>query len=217
MIKLQKFNQPQVLADNAEAWLQDLEDAIAGGDQKQITARKRRYNHPDIKSVVKRETHGKCAYCECDVAAVSHGDIEHLFPKSLDPKKTFEWSNLGYSCQICNQNKSDRDPNFERIIDPYGVDPEPFITFYGALINSRATTEGRSTIHHLKLDRPCVMERRNHTFKSLVKSMELIQTAKTPEEKKVLIEDFENNELGSNLEFSAMRRDFWKAFKPNVA
>lgn len=217
MIKLEKVDEPEVLQDNAARWLQELMEAIVADDKKLIKSRKSRYNHADIKTAVKLETHGKCAFCECDVTAVSYGDIEHSFPKSLDIKRTFEWSNLGYSCQICNQSKSTHDPNFERIIDPYNVDPEPFIVFYGAFINSNGTVEGRQTIHHLKLDRAEVLERRQNTIKSLIKSMELIRTARSPEETTILIEDFENNELCPDLEFTAMRRDFWKAYKPKSA
>lgn len=216
MIKLEKANEPEVLQDNAARWLKELQEAIAAEDKKLIKSRKSRYNHADIKAAVKGETHGKCAFCECDVTAVAHGDIEHSFPKSLDTRKTFEWSNLGYSCQLCNQSKADHDPNFERIIDPYTIDPEPFIVFFGAFVNSNGTTEGRQTIHHLKLDRAEVFERRQNAIKSLIKSMELIQTAKTPEEKAILIEDFESNELGTTLEFTAMRRDFWKAYRPSM-
>lgn len=216
MIKLEKLDEPKVLQDNATRWLQELKAAIASGDPKLIKSRKTRYNHADIKATVKQETHGKCAFCECDVTAVSHGDIEHLFPKSLDENKTFDWSNLGYSCQICNQNKSDHDPYLEKIIDPYNVDPEPFIVFYGAFINSNGTPEGRKTIHHLKLERSEVFERRQTIIKSLIKSMEIINTARSLEEKSMLIADFEENEVRSDLEFSAMRRDFWKAYKPSI-
>lgn len=214
MIKIQKLAEPKILSDNANQWLRELQDALAAGDQNLIKSRKSRYNHPDIKAAVKLETHGKCAFCECDVAAVAYGDIEHLFPKSLNINKTFEWSNLGFACQICNQNKSDRDPNLENILDPYNVDPEPFIVFYAAFINSNGTKEGRQTIHHLKLDRAEVFERRQKIIQSLIKNIELINSAKTPEEKSILIEDFENNELRQDLEFTAMRRDFWKAFRP---
>lgn len=216
MIKLTKLKTPKVLEENAGQWLLDLKDAIARGDKKLTNSRKGRYNHPEIKAAVRSETHGKCAFCECDVAAVSHGDIEHLFPKSLDVDKTYEWTNLGYACQICNQSKSDHDPNLQKIIDPYSIDPEPFIVFYGAFINSKGTAEGRKTIHHLKLERTAVFERRQAVIKSLIKSLELISTAKSTEERCLLVEDFESNEIGDHLEFAAMRRDFWKAYKLSV-
>ena len=216
MIRLRKSSEPQILNANSERWLEKLEEAIAAGDEKRVKSRRGKYNHADIKAALRAETHGKCAFCECDVTAVAHGDIEHLFPKSLDVSKTFEWSNLGYACQLCNQSKSNHDPNFERIIDPYTTDPEPFIRFFGPFINSNGTTEGRQTIHHLKLERAGVFERRVSTLKSLIKSIELIQTAKTAEERAVLVGDFEANELGSELEFTAMRNDFWRAYRPPV-
>lgn len=214
MIKLEKIEIPPSLEKNAGKWLSALRDAVRSGDTKKIAACKSKYNHPDVKAAVIRETSGKCAFCESEVRAVSHGDIEHCYPKSLDENKTFEWENLGYACQICNQNKSDADPLIERIIDPYRTDPEPFIAFFGAFINSMGTTEGRQTIHHLKLDRAELFERRQNVFKNLIKCHELLQSAKTESERAILVSDFERNELGKKLEYSALRRDFWKAYKP---
>lgn len=216
MIKIQKLAEPDVLKNNAKGWLQDLKDAIVLGDKKLIDSRKARYNHKEIKAAAKQETHGKCAYCECNVTAVSHGDIEHIFPKSLDIERTFEWENLGFSCQICNQNKSDTNPESESIIDPYTTNPSDFIMFVGGLINSKGTVEGVNTILTLKLNRAELNERRLNTMKAVLHAFELIQMARNPQEKALFIQDFENNELGPEREFAAMRRDFWKVYKDQL-
>lgn len=216
MIRLHKSIIPVVLTRNASRWLAELKTAIQGGNKKEINSKKSRYNHPDIKTAVSNETYGKCAYCEADVEAVSHGDIEHIYPKSLDIEKTFQWENLGFACQKCNQNKSNKDPFLEHIIDPYNIDPAPFLCFYGPFINSRATTEGRLTIFNLGLDRTALTERRQQAFLGLVKSMEIINTARTEAERTALINDFERNELNVKLEFLAMRRDFWSAYRQSV-
>lgn len=216
MIKLIKSHEPKVLLDNATIWLEELNDAILINDKKQIAAKKSKYNHAQIKKAVIKETNGKCAYCEANVQAVSHGDIEHVFPKSLDISKTFEWENLGFACQICNQHKSDKDPYFEKIIDPYKTDPSPYIKFFAAFINSNGTSEGLKTISCLKLDRAPLFEQRQNLFKNLIRCIDVINTAKNIEDKIILIADFESNELGPTLEFSAMRRDFWESFKPRI-
>lgn len=216
MIKLEKGEEPTVLRANAQTWLVDLKNAIASGDKKDITNKTRKYNHQDIKDALIAETSGKCCYCESDVRAVSHGDIEHIYPKSLDVEKTFEWDNLSFSCQLCNQYKSNKDPLFNNIIDPFNVNPKQYIMFVGAFINSFGTTEGRMTIHNLGLDRAPLFERRQEAFKGLILFLDLINGAKTEDDKKILIKDFEANELSRSKEFTAMRRDFWSAFKPQA-
>ncbi|MQB19685.1 hypothetical protein DXT90_03455 [Agrobacterium tumefaciens] len=214
MIKLEKSEIPTVLKDNADKWLSELQSAIALGDKKAMEYRTSRYNHPKIKEAVVQETNGKCAYCEADVVATSHGDIEHIFPKSLDRTKTFEWSNLGFACEKCNQNKSNKDPNSEKIIDPYQVDPRRYINFFHGFINGGGTLEGINTIRILDLQRAELTERRKHVVETIIKSINAIKNADSVELKQAIINDFEANELGPHLEFSAMRHDFWNAFKP---
>lgn len=56
-----------------------------------------------------------CAYCESN----EPGDIEHIFPKSHFPDKTFEWENYLYVCKTCNTSyKSD----YFAVFDPAGSD-----------------------------------------------------------------------------------------------
>ena len=63
------------------------------------------------KNQLKRETHGKCAYCEAPTSAVAHGDVEHFRPKSVYGWLAYCYENYTYSCQICNQTyKADNFP-----------------------------------------------------------------------------------------------------------
>jgi uncharacterized protein (TIGR02646 family) len=55
------------------------------------------------KGHLKRETHGKCAYCESATSAVAYGDVEHFRPKSVYWWLAYCYDNLSYSCQLCNQ------------------------------------------------------------------------------------------------------------------
>lgn len=214
MIRLHKSAIPATLNKNAAKWLLELQDAIAAGDKKAKAYCQSRYNQTDIKAAVIEETGGKCAYCEANVSATSHGDIEHIYPKSLDVTKTFEWENLGFACEKCNQNKSNKDPNLEKIIDPYSVDPEPYVVFYAGFINGNGTAEGVNTINIMDLKRAELAERRAEVIESLIKSVNAIKKANNNELKQALVADFEIHELGPKREFSAMRRDFWRAFKP---
>ncbi len=56
-----------------------------------------------------------CAYCETNEPS----DIEHIFPKSHFPEKTFEWENYLYVCKTCNtKHKSD----YFKVFYPQGSD-----------------------------------------------------------------------------------------------
>lgn len=50
----------------------------------------------------------RCCYCE-DARAYT---IEHIFPKSIYPEKTFVWSNYLYICGDCNSTKNNFFPVF---------------------------------------------------------------------------------------------------------
>lgn len=63
------------------------------------------------KPQLKRESNGKCAYCEAPTNTVAHGDVEHFRPKSVYWWLAYCYDNYSYSCQICNQTyKSDKFP-----------------------------------------------------------------------------------------------------------
>ena len=63
------------------------------------------------KAFLKRESGGKCAYCEAPTDAVAHGDVEHFRPKSIYWWLAYCFDNYAFSCQICNQTyKGDQFP-----------------------------------------------------------------------------------------------------------
>lgn len=63
------------------------------------------------KKQLKKESGGKCAYCEAPTALVAHGDVEHFRPKSHYWWLAYCYDNYLYSCQICNQSyKGDNFP-----------------------------------------------------------------------------------------------------------
>ncbi len=169
MIKLTKGLEPEVLIRNKENWTHDLLAAVRAQDAERIKAVTKRYNHPEVKSALKEETHQKCAYCEAKVTDVAHGDIEHVTPKSLNREQTFEWRNLTFSCQICNQNKSAK----EGIIDPYIDEPNDHMFFAGAFAKGRSL-EGSRTVLELKLNRVALIESRNREIERYADQLEKI-------------------------------------------
>jgi hypothetical protein len=63
------------------------------------------------KTQLKKESFGKCAYCEAITEVVAHGDVEHYRPKSVYWWLAYTYDNYLYACQICNQiYKSDNFP-----------------------------------------------------------------------------------------------------------
>src|SRR5436853_4660489 len=104
MIYLNKGAKPEILAEHAKNWTTELLEAIAAGTSLS-EARKRRYNHDDIKQALLAETYGKCAYCESKIRHITYGDIEHIVPKSVDPSLSYEWDNLTLACDVCNTEK----------------------------------------------------------------------------------------------------------------
>jgi uncharacterized protein (TIGR02646 family) len=54
--------------------------------------------------------HGKCAYCEIYIEAVSYTRIDHYRPKSIYKWLAVEWSNLVPSCERCNTRKGIKFP-----------------------------------------------------------------------------------------------------------
>ena len=65
---------------------------------------KKKYDDPLNKEALRKSTSGKCMYCESKMEHISYAHVEHIKPKSKFPELEFEWTNLGFSCQICNTN-----------------------------------------------------------------------------------------------------------------
>ncbi|MFP3544388.1 HNH endonuclease [Rhizobium sp. SIMBA_035] len=206
MIKLQKRPIPKRLEDNAAAWTKVVVDKKNAG-QTPTKTELGRYRHPEIKAVLVEETAGKCAYCESKLQHIHHGDVEHMYPKSLDPSKTFEWENLTMACEVCNQNKSNKDPLLEHIIDPYVTDPEQHLIFAGGLIFARGTNEGTATRILLELHRAELVEMRNEHLEKVMAIYAQILDATLPlPVRKALYQDLLQREAGPKAPYTAMTR-----------
>jgi uncharacterized protein (TIGR02646 family) len=205
MIKLEKGEQPQVLADNAVAWTNVVVDKLAAGEQPTKTE-KGRYNHPEVKAALIAETRGKCAYCESKVRHVSYGDIEHVVPKSDEPSKWFDWFNLTLACDVCNTNKSNAPVNGDVFVDPYAVDPEEHFWLLGTMVKPKPGNEAASlTERLLDLNRVELLERRAVRLHDLLRMLEVVERAQQPVLKAVLWDDF-CREAEAHKEYAALAR-----------
>ena len=203
MIKLEKGAVPKILEDKSEEWKQTLLEKLSLGTA--TPTEKARYRHPEIKAALVTETHGKCAYCESKLRHIHRGDVEHIAPKSLSPELTFEWTNLTLACEICNQNKSDKDPKHFQILDPYVVDPDLHLMFLGPFVVPTGTPQGISTRLILDLDRPGLVERRKEKLEKIMSILGTASRGDLPLEiRKAILRDVQRHEAGESAEYSAM-------------
>ncbi|QTW18704.1 HNH endonuclease [Comamonas kerstersii] len=209
MIKLNKGPEPDILTRNKEQWTRELLDACASKDEERIKTLTKRYNHQDIKSALKEETRQKCAYCEANVTDVAHGDIEHVTPKSINREKTFEWTNLTFSCQICNQNKS----NKEGILDPYSDEPSDHIFFAGAFAKGKSLVGTRAVLE-LKLNRIALIESRNREIERYANQLEKIFLIQDERVKDLLLVSMLEELDSGRPEFVATCRILVEQYRP---
>lgn len=160
--------------------------------RKKLGIKRSVYAAKSVKNALLKAQHGKCAFCESKVPALAYGDVEHFRPKAgyqQTPKHklrkpgyywlAYEWTNLFFSCQICNQqgkknlfplaNPSRRaishhetlDAEEPLLIDPAKVDPEVHIGFRDEVAFARKGRRlGKLTIQVLGLNRQQLVENR---------------------------------------------------------
>ena len=111
----------------------ELVDCVGKGQKPKITDL---YKDPRMKEVYKSGEapfHGKCVYCETNVAASHPGDIEHWRPKNRVTHESgrtieietedgstvqhpgyywlaYEWRNLLFACEDCNRPSTAKTP-----------------------------------------------------------------------------------------------------------
>jgi len=145
MTPVSRHSEPKVLQKNKSKWLKVLQKALSdlavlkhtpqvtpaelAKAQQKVKNAQDKYNQPEIKVALVTMFHGKCAYCESKLTHVSYGEIEHFYPKSAYPDKTFTWENLLLSCSICNNtnHKGVKFPLDEQN-NPLLIDPTDGVT-----------------------------------------------------------------------------------------
>jgi hypothetical protein len=206
MIKLKKGQIPDILATNAENWTRNVLEKIALGE-KLSTADDARYRHPEVKAALVAETRGKCAYCESKLKHIHHGDVEHITPKSLTPEKRYDWSNLTLACEVCNQNKSNKDPSANYIIDPYAIDPADHLVFVGSFVFSLGTNYGKNTEVLLDLNRVALLEQRKVHLEKIMGVYDILLKDTLPiQTRKVIYEKLIADDTGPSSEYAGMLR-----------
>ncbi len=128
------------------------------------------YAHPAVKTLLKKDQHAKCAYCERSLNG-DYGAVEHFRPKggyaTADGTLrkpgyywlAYDWDNLLLSCDECNTgckrnlfplkdedarsiNKRDVSKEVPLLINPAQDDPGDFLCFERFIVKPRLT-EGK--------------------------------------------------------------------------
>jgi uncharacterized protein (TIGR02646 family) len=142
------------------------------------------YGDTSVKEQLIDEQYGKCCFCEADFTANGYGDVEHFRPKAgYTEKRTsklirpgyywlaYNWDNLFFSCQICNQrfkknyfpleNEAQRAKNHTIdyrdetpvLLHPSVDEPADHITF-NRHVPVAKTNRGKISITGFGIDRP---------------------------------------------------------------
>ena len=205
MIRVVKPTTPPVVLSNqgATARQNHCNDHDAAPDEYRTGARTFAfadiYKADEVKDALRQAQHSKCAFCESLFTHIEYGDIEHFRPKGGYKQResdalrypgyywlAYEWSNLFYSCQLCNQqfkknlfplrdNRSrarprKRDTSKEKplLVDPAAQEPSDYIGFreeYAFAVNG--CREGDTTIEALGLNREKLAEYRRKRLQDL--------------------------------------------------
>ncbi|EPE2280236.1 HNH endonuclease [Vibrio cholerae] len=121
------------------------------------------YKHHLNKEALKKANFDKCMYCESKISHIDFAHVEHFKPKAKDkyPELEFEWTNLGYACPKCNNNKSDKFHEDFPYIDPYSEEPSEYFLAHGTwLFVKQGSERADLTIRDIELNRPELLEKR---------------------------------------------------------
>lgn len=161
MIRLTKLPLPNDVADAIQERTNKAQGHLAAGEEIP-EALDKQYRHPEVKALLKKETHEKCAYCESKITAVYWGDVEHIEPKALRPELTFDYSNLTLACAVCNNGKRTYSSATIPLLNPYVDDPATFLVAVGPMVKGKPGEQrGMAAETVLKLNRKELLERRH--------------------------------------------------------
>jgi 5-methylcytosine-specific restriction endonuclease McrA len=210
MIKLNRTPLQQDLRDYLDARRADL---IASLDAqlpvREATASS--YRYAPLKAHLMSESGGKCMYCESKITHVYYGDVEHILPKAVFPRKRLDVDNLGVACAICNNFKRDYwDENFP-LLDPYVDIPEDEVMALGHFIYRRpGRSRAHITLEKLDLNRTALLERRRERIELIQPLVDQYATAPAGPLRELLKSQLEKH-AAVDSEYSLFTRAFLRA------
>ena len=181
MIKiLKRKKKPNILEVNELIWTNELLAEITKyGTYKKLPDSVKslvnsRYKHADIKSILFKKKRTKCAFCETFPTETGFLEVEHFYPKSIYPEKSFEWLNLLPSCKRCNLKKSTLDTKAFPLVKPDEEEPSKYFTYDHIMMkvldsaSDKDKDKGERTISRLELNEYRLIKPRSELLVSLV-------------------------------------------------
>jgi uncharacterized protein (TIGR02646 family) len=207
------------------------------------------YAAEDVKNALREAQHHKCAFCESSISHIAYGDVEHYRPKKgyLQDEEdelhrpgyywlAYEWDNLFYCCQLCNQRfKRNLFPlrnNKQRarshtaklekekplLLHPCRNNPSDFIEFKDEYARPvKKCREGVATIELMGLNRKELVEKRRErlgwlrTLQEAAQALRLQVAESTSPELVAVLNNVESRLTASQTdaaEYAAMARAF---------
>jgi uncharacterized protein (TIGR02646 family) len=100
MIRLAREKEPEALRKMRPDKLEAVRQAMRRGEDPAFEG----VGRPEIKEVLFKGQHGKCAYCEWREPQAKYRDVDHYRPKSTYWWLAWTWENLLFSCIDCNRD-----------------------------------------------------------------------------------------------------------------
>jgi hypothetical protein len=120
------------------------------------------------------------------------------------------------ACEICNQYKSNLDPQIANIIDPYENEPAEHLTFIGSVIIA-LSEKGLSSIKCLHLERAELLENRQRRLLAIKSIIEVMLSTNLPlQARKAIYEDLIQIECNTTSEYSAMVKACLQQMEPHL-
>ena len=140
--------------------------------------------HSNLDEKLREEQQGLCCYCELEVAK-NDSHIEHMEPRSRNPARTYDYSNLAISCnggaiEHCGHYKDDSHKNRNyswdatRFIPPHDQTTSGLFYYLqdGSIFSTAEDiTKAIYLIGYLGLDCPRLTERRKMHAQALIDTL----------------------------------------------
>jgi hypothetical protein len=146
VIRLAREAEPEVLRAMRPDKLEAAREAMRRGGDPEFEG----YGRPEIKEVLFKGQHGKCAYCEWREPQAKYRDVDHYRPKSTYWWLAWTWENLLFSRIDCNRDHKKaqfplRDEAWRLVAEaaPPGDEEPLLLDPYDSALNVRAELQFR--------------------------------------------------------------------------
>lgn len=112
-----------------------------------------------------------CAYCEGKFEDNSYAQIDHFKPKSLFPELCFDYNNMNYSCEKCNNFKSNKFD--KKLINPTEDNPEEHLKFDGVYLVP-LDERGLKTLEILGINNENRLENKKNRYEDIRSKIEAV-------------------------------------------